>query len=240
MLAVEAFQRPREARRIELQRLELHQLAEVLAHIAHADVAGDQRLALQPVAPELVHRLARERPELVVEHGEIHRVGAVVDGARAVDAEVGEQRAERRAEPGMRRHDHLLHLQRRRHVHGVQRACAAEGDQRVVAVVDTALDGHQPDGVGHVLGRGGEDRARGLHRRQPERLAERGHGLVRLGGIQRHLAAEEVVGVEAPQHHVGVGHGGLGSALAVAGGAGVGAGRARADAEQAADIDVGD
>ena len=240
MLAVEPLQRPREAGLVERQRVELHQLAEILARIAHADMASDPRLALQPVAPELVHRLAGEGPELIVEQVEVHPVGAVVDRARPVDPQVRQQRAEGRAEARMGRHHDFLHLQRSRHVHGVQRAGAAEGDQRIVAVVDAALDGHQPDGVRHVLGRGLQDRPRRLHRRKPERGTEPRHRLVRTRRVEGHLAAEEVVGVEAAQHHVGVGHRGLGAALAVAGGAGVGAGAARPDAEQAADIDMGD
>ena len=39
-------------------------------------------------------------------------------------------------------------------------------------------------------------------------------------GVQRHLAAEEVRGVEAAEHQVGIGDGRRGAAAAVAGGAG--------------------
>ena len=46
VLAVQPLQRPRKAGLVELQGVELHQLAEVLAHVAHADIAGDARLAL--------------------------------------------------------------------------------------------------------------------------------------------------------------------------------------------------
>ena len=46
--------------------------------------------------------------------------------------------------------------------------------------------------------------------------------------VQLHPAAQEVVGVDIAQHHVGVGDRGVLPALAVAGGAGDGAGALRA------------
>ena len=175
MLVVESLQRLRKRRLVELQRVELHQLAEILAHITHAEIAGDVGLVLQSLAHELVHCRTCEGLQLVVEGVQVHRVGTVIDRSRTVDAEVRQKRAERRAEPRMGRHDDLLHLERRRDIDGVQRAGTAEGDQRIVAVVDAALDRHQPDGVRHVLGRGLQDCACRLHGRQPELLRQAQH-----------------------------------------------------------------
>ena len=58
--------------------------------------------------------------------------------------------------------------------------------------------------------------------------------------IERHRAAEEAGGVDAAEHDVGVGHGGLGAAARVAHGAGIGARALRAEGERAARVDPGD
>ena len=108
----------------------------------------------------------------------------------------------------------------------MQRAGAAEGDQRVVARIDALLDGARADGVGHVgvdhgehaLGRLAVGRGRARAASSP--ITRRGGDLV-----ERHAAAQEVLAVEPAQHDIGVGHRRRVAAAAVGGGAGHGAGQ---------------
>jgi hypothetical protein len=58
--------------------------------------------------------------------------------------------------------------------------------------------------------------------------------------VEVHAAAEEAVGVEPPEHEIGVGHRGLGAAAAVAGGTRIGAGAHRADMQAAALVAPGE
>ncbi len=76
-----------------------------------------------------------------------------------------------------------------------------------------------------------------LHPERRRQLAERGLG---GGGVERHLAAEEAVGVDVAEHQRGVGDGRARATEPVAGGAGVGAGALGADAQQAARVDPRD
>ena len=66
------------------------------------------------------------------------------------------------------------------------------------------------------------------------------HRLARRRDIELQLAAEETVGVEPPQHQIGVGHGRLGAAIAIAGGAGRRARALRADRQAVLRIEPGD
>ena len=59
-------------------------------------------------------------------------------------------------------------------------------------------------------------------------------------GIDLEIAAQEMLGVQAAEHHLRIGHRRLLAALGVAGRTGQGARRARPDAERAARIDIGD
>ncbi len=161
-------------------------------------------------------------------------------GARAVDAELGEQRAERREQTGMGRHDDTGHPEMRGDIDGVEGARAAKGDEREVAVIDAAIDGHQTNRVRHVLRRRVEDGERRLLHTEPDIAGQRLDRAPRRLGVEADFAAEEEVGIEAAQHDIGVGDGGLGAAAAVAGRAGVGARAARPDAQQPPRVDVGD
>ena len=58
--------------------------------------------------------------------------------------------------------------------------------------------------------------------------------------VERHVAAEERVGVEQAEHDVGVGDGRFGAAAPVRGGAGLGAGRLGTDLQQAELIGAGE
>src|SRR5262249_28463859 len=54
----------------------------------------------------------------------------------------------------------------------------------------------------------------------------------RAVGIELHLAAEEIVGIKPPEHHVGVGDGRLGAAAAIADRTRIGARALRPDLER--------
>jgi hypothetical protein len=80
----------------------------------------------------------------------------------------------------------------------------------------------------------------GLLDAMADALGDGCHGAPRRRGVELHPAAEEEVGVDAAEHDVGVGGGGLAAAAAVAGRAGHGAGALRPDAQQPALVDPGD
>src|SRR6266567_1926454 len=63
-----------------------------------------------------------------------------------------------------------------------------------------------------------------------------------LGGpsVESAPAAEKVIRVDEPEHHVGIGHGSGGAAVAVAGGSRLGASALRPNVQDAARIDAGD
>ena len=128
------------------------------------------------------------------------------DGADRVVAQVAGQQADRRGDAGMRRHDHLGDAQHVGHLGAVQRAGAAEGDQREVARVDALLDGARADGVGHV---GVDQRDHALRRLAlgDARARAASSPITRRAAtsVERHPAAEEVLAVEPAEHDVGVG-----------------------------------
>ena len=123
---------------------------------------------------------------------------------------------------------------------GMNRAGAAEGEQRHAAVIDAAVGGVRARGCRHRLGDDAEDAARRVRRREIELGGERRHRPVGGGAVELHVAAEKVVGVEQAEHEVGVGHRRLRSAAAVAGRAGRGAGAFGTDLEQSQRIGMGD
>ena len=122
----------------------------------------------------------------------------------------------------------------------MRRTGAAEGDEREGARIDPLLDRHDADRIRHVLvadahhGRGRLDPVEAELRAQ---RVEHGAG---APGIERELASEEEGGIEAAEHHVGVGDRGALAALAVAGRAGHRARALRAHLEEAAGVDPAD
>ena len=111
----------------------------------------------------------------------------------------GHQEAERRGDAGAERADDPAQLEQPREAVGVHRAGAAEGDQRVAARVPALLGDVHAGGRRHVLvddlvdadGRGSRRRARAGGRCAPRWPAST------ASAVERHLAAEEVVGVES-------------------------------------------
>ena len=135
------------------------------------------------------------------------------------------------------------HARRRWHQHGeaaqqcgqsvsVQRSGAAKGDERVVARVEAALDGHDAQCPGHLLVGDVHDGPGGLGRGQPDARAEPVQCLLRRVAIQGDLAAQQA-GRQAAQNEVGVGDGRLVATAAVADRSRLGARRRGSDAEPA-------
>ena len=110
--------------------------------------------------------------------------------------------------------------------------------------IEPAIDRDQLHLVGHVLvgrlddGVGGN--LRRLGRLRAQRLSDCLQRRDRRLRLEGDLAAEEIVGIEAAEDEIGVGHGRLRAALAVADRPGIGAGAARSDLEQPALVDPGD
>ena len=118
---------------------------------------------------------------------------------------------------------------------------AAEGDHGAVLQLLAALDGVHARGIGHVLLDDLADAKRRVEALQAERRADRlVDGDARLVERELDRAAGEVGGIDAAQHDVGIGHGGLRAAAAVARRAGLGAGAFRADIDARQRIDRGD
>ena len=128
-------------------------------------------------------------------------------------------------------------LQQLGHAAGVDRAGAAERQHGDAAQVVALLDRVHARRGGHVLVDELVDAGGGVADRQAELSATDRRAAASAGEVERHVAAEEVSGVEQPEHQVGVGDGGLGAAAAVAGRAGVGAGRLGADLQQTEVVD---
>ena len=240
VLLVEALEGALEVGRFELQRTEGHELTEVLTQVAHTQVAGDLGLAFETVAREFLGGFLVKLAELAVQEFEVDPVRAVHHGSRAIDAEFGQERPEGGQEPRVGRDHDLGHPEVARHIDRVERPRPTEGDEGERAVVDAAVDGHQPNRVGHVLRRGVEDGERRLLATEADLFAE---GIDRaLGGrgVEAHLPTEEECGIEAPEDDVGIRDGGLASAASVARRSRFGAGAAWPDAQETAGVDIGD
>nr|WP_228430456.1 hypothetical protein [Baekduia soli] len=188
-----------------------------------AVVAGEART-------QLVLHLAEARLERLA----LRRREHDPDGADVVVAQVGGQQAHRRGDAGRRRQQDDGDLELLGDLAPVQRAGPAEGDERALARVVAAADGVHADLADHVGVDDRQDRQRRLLDVHAELAADPGHGLPRRGGVQAQAAVEELVGVDAPEDDVGVGHRRLRPALAVGRRAGLRARAARADVERAA------
>ena len=137
--------------------------------------------------------------------------------------------------PGRRRDDHRVAAHQLRDRVGVQRARAAEGDEREVARIVAALHRDEAQRAGHVLVDDREDAVGGLLEREVHGVGDLLHGSARALDVERHLAAQEARR-QVADDDVRVGHGRLLAALAVGRRARLGAGRLRADAERAGEL----
>ncbi len=133
--------------------------------------------------------------------------------------------AEGRQHAGGARREHAVDPQLLGDRGGVQRAGAAEGDERVVARVDPALDRHDPQRPRHLGVGDAHDPLRAGERLDPQlarQPGDRGAGGVE---VERDRRRQRRVGRQVAEQQVGVGDGRQLAAAAVAGGARHGAGR---------------
>ena len=213
--------------------------AVVLAAVAHLDRRLQDGRAGVPLGGDPVQCRVPQPPHQVGGAFVIHEVRTEAGCDRFVHPHVGRHQPECREHALVDRHEHVTGADDPGQGVGVQRAGTSEGDQREVPRIQPPVDGHESDGVDHVEVHEvhhGEGHVLGRHRQLVAQPAERGP---RRGGVQLHLTAEEAVGVDAPQGHVGVGHGRLHPAAPVAGRAGVGSRRARPHPQQPALVDPG-
>ena len=226
---------------VQLVRREGHAQLVALADIAQ--VAG--AAFLHPVGAEagglvLGQEVATEPGEVAVDPLDIDGALHLEGGHDLVVLEIGGEQARRGRDAGMGRDHDLGHVEHRRDLGAVQRPGTAEGDQREVARIQPLLHRLGADGVRHVRVDDGEHAFRRFVLVDAERLGEVRERPVRTFRRERHLAAEEVVGIQTAEHEVGVRHRRRVAAPAVAGGAGLGARALGSHLEGAARVDPRD
>ena len=123
----------------------------------------------------------------------------------------------------------------------MKRGCAAEGDQRARPKVFAAFDRVHARCIGHVLVDHLADAERGMLAREIELGADAvGNGLPCAIAVEHHLAAGERRRIDAPQRHVGIGHGRFAAAAPVADRPRFRAGAPRTDRDAAERVDARD
>ncbi len=119
--------------------------------------------------------------------------------------------------------------------------CPTEGRERELRDVITLLDRHRANGAAHVGVGDLDDAQRRFLEGKPQRLRDPvPDNLSRRLEINRHPAAEQCAGVEAPESQVGIGDRRLRAAPAIGHRARIGAGRLRPDLERPGIIDPRD
>ena len=150
------------------------------------------------------------------------------------------QKAHRRRDPRIGRHQNLFDAKLGRDLDPVQRPRAAEGHERMVPRINALLHRARADRVGHVGVEDGEHAFGALVHAEVEALGEVADGALRRGLVQGHFAAQEVVLAEPAQDDVGVGDRGQGAAPAISRGTRARSSAARAHAEGTAAVPPGD
>ncbi len=153
------------------------------------------------------------------------------------------QHAKRRQRRRAGRNEHPRNVEAAGQAGGVQAAGPAKRNQRKILRVVAALDRNDPQRPLHVgIDHRNYPQRRGLGRREtgPRRqtggIRQPGQGRLCRRHIERHLAAQKLVGGQPAQNQVGVGDGGLSPAVAVAHRAGIGPGAGRPHPQRAAGI----
>src|SRR6516162_4038821 len=158
-----------------------------------------------------------------------HRTQDIVDGAVVQAAELrifapdylkrdrSTQETNRRADPGIRRNDHLADTEFFRESGYVQRGRSTESDYGIFGKIPSAFDGVNASGIRHCLIYDFGDRARTDMCRPLKHLAD-GPLDPSLGGfcIQYYPACSECVGIDLAQRQVCVGDSRVASTPAVA------------------------
>ena len=125
-----------------------------------------------PFTPQLIDRRRDHIVEMRANRLRVDGVGTKVLAPDLGDLRLGDERAEGGGQSGIDRNDHLGHPHLGGDVGGVKRPSAAEGDERIFPGIETAIDGEDPDGVGHVLVGDVDDRLRDLHAPHAEAIAQ--------------------------------------------------------------------
>src|SRR5712692_7703708 len=103
------------------------------------------------------------------------------------------------------------------HRDGVQPAGTAEGEQGEVARIEPLLEEAETDRRGEVGIGDGEQPGGGRLDCEAERRGDAaGDGVARRGEIERHGAAEEIIGIQPAEHQIGIGYRRLTAAMAIA------------------------
>ena len=173
-------------------------------------------------AQELIHALGVELP------------AAGVEGAILLPAQIRDQAAERRQAGDKSRNKVTLQTENVRHLGDVAGSAASAANEETIARVDSLPHGDLFDGCDHVMIAGGRDRVCGLLTAHAEMLRDPIHRLFRKAAIELDAAAKKEVGVENPEHDIGVGYGRVGAPLSIAGRPGPGARAMRADVQKSA------
>ena len=212
MRIVECRQQRRCVRRRGIGR---HRHGMLLAGIAHVDGAGEMQC--RRVGAEIGRRLGAQLCEHRGDQRERLRRHRREPRLPQIEARTRREHAPGRKQPGMARHRDLSHAEFAAEHRSVHRRAAAAGQQRQVARVVAALDGHQLEHVDHV-GLGKPDhRVGGGNHRQAEPGRQRRDDCRGRGRVEVELAAGEPLGVEHAGQQFRVGHGRLGAAASVAG-----------------------
>ena len=237
VLLVERLADRVEAFLLEALQVDVHGEAQALAVVAHVHLVGELHvLRCNLLARERLGRVGRQRLQLL---GDVvlAGLGELADvGARGFVANCRGCVAQRAQHARARRNDRRPGTQQDRQRIGVQRAGAAERDQRVVARIVALLDRDEAQRADHVLVDDVVDAERGVLGILAERLADLFHRLLRELAVERHVAAQLLQLGEIAEHDVRVGHRGFGAALAVRGRTGIGTRRLRTHAQRAGEF----
>ena len=178
------------------------------------------------------------------------QISAISSGRNPVDPpdarlgdvvpQVARQHAPGGEVPRVEGHDHARHLQLAGERGRVHRAGSSEGDDHEVARVAAPAHRDELEEMDHVRVRDPDHAERRVVDAHVERVCDGRERRSRPVDVERDLAAEEVVRVDASGDHVRVGHRRLRAAPPVAGRPGLGAGAARSDLERAGRVDPGD
>ena len=193
-----------------------------LADVAEVERGGDlDSIGLDPLAGEDLAPLLFHLREQLADPAHVGAVDRRLVGAHEVVLEVGHEHprgAEDRRLAGNEEHRDLELVRDRGRVHG---AGPAGNDEREVARIEAAAHAHLPDARCHGHVDEVVDAGRRLHYPEAERPRQPAFDrLLRRGAVEAHLAPEERVLVDEPEHEVGVGDGRLGPSAPVAGGTG--------------------
>ena len=202
-----------------------HEQLEALVLIAQARLSADppgrfrDALGLEPG-----HRLCFELGENARDECEVDGAGPLQRSARELRFQVRHQQPQGRKHARTGRHQYGPHAEKARQRPTVQRARAAERQERELARIMAAFDRDEPDRADHVVVDDRKDAARGRIDAHAERLGDApAHGAMRRLLIEGEAAAEQE-GRQVPEHEMRVGDGRLVAAARVAGGSRIGAG----------------